>query len=289
MELRQVEYFLAAVDHGGITPAAAALRVAQPSVSQGIRALERELGVLLFDRIGRTLVVTSAGTAFIGPARRLLRGVAAAEGFFTDAGGVPRGRLDIHAWPFVTAHPVAELVGGFRQRFPQVSVRINELSDEQAAASLIRKGHCELVFCYLPATARGLPAVELGSHEYWLAFPPGTAVPDADPLPLSDLPDISWVGVPKGSSQRTLVEQALRTAGARTRMSSVLQNRQAIPGFVLSGVGAGWLESSVARRLAGQGAVVRAVDPPIRRAYGMIYDPARLSPAGKAFVDLVTG
>ncbi|WP_370943254.1 LysR family transcriptional regulator [Amycolatopsis sp. cg5] len=289
MELRQIEYFLAVVDHGGVTPAAAALRVAQPSVSQGIRALERELGVLLFDRIGRTLMVTSAGTAFIGPARRLLRGVAAAEGFFTDAGGVPRGRLDIHAWPFVTAHPVAELVGGFRQRFPQVSVRINELSDEQAAASLIRKGHCELVFCYLPVLARGLPTVELGTHEYWLAFPPGTEVPAADPLPLSELPDIGWVGVPKGSSQRTLVEQALRTAGARTRMSSVLQNRQAIPGFVLSGVGAGWLESSVARRLIGHGAVVRAVDPPIKRAYGMIYDPARLSPAGKAFVDLVTG
>ena len=48
MDLRQLEYVLAVVDHGGFTRAAAALHVAQPSLSQGVRRLEAELGVTLF-------------------------------------------------------------------------------------------------------------------------------------------------------------------------------------------------------------------------------------------------
>ena len=53
MDLRQLSYVVAIVDHGGFTRAAEALHVAQPSLSQAIRALEKELGVALFDRIGR--------------------------------------------------------------------------------------------------------------------------------------------------------------------------------------------------------------------------------------------
>ncbi|RIJ99169.1 MAG: LysR family transcriptional regulator, partial [Acidobacteria bacterium] len=53
MDFRQVEYFLAVVENNGINGAAAALGVAQPTVSQALRSLERELGVELFHRIGR--------------------------------------------------------------------------------------------------------------------------------------------------------------------------------------------------------------------------------------------
>ncbi|WP_370943249.1 LysR family transcriptional regulator [Amycolatopsis sp. cg5] len=61
MDLRQVEYFVAVVDHGGVTKAAEALFLAQPSLSQAVRQLERELGAELFDRTGRHLVLTAAG------------------------------------------------------------------------------------------------------------------------------------------------------------------------------------------------------------------------------------
>ena len=54
MDLRQLEYVVAVVDHGGFTRAADALLVAQPSLSQGVRTLEAELGVPLFHRLGRT-------------------------------------------------------------------------------------------------------------------------------------------------------------------------------------------------------------------------------------------
>ena len=63
MELRQLEYFLAVVEHGTLTKAAAALHLAQPSLSQMIKTLERDLGTQLFHRVGRRLVLSPAGTS----------------------------------------------------------------------------------------------------------------------------------------------------------------------------------------------------------------------------------
>ncbi|HVJ95693.1 MAG TPA: LysR family transcriptional regulator, partial [Acidimicrobiia bacterium] len=73
MELRQVEYVLAVIDHGSFTAGAEACGVAQPSLSEGVRRLETELGVRLFHRVGRSVSLTDAGVAFEGPARRLVR------------------------------------------------------------------------------------------------------------------------------------------------------------------------------------------------------------------------
>ncbi|WP_219416179.1 LysR family transcriptional regulator [Pseudonocardia nigra] len=293
MDLHQVEYFLAVVDHKGITAAATALDLAQPTVSQAVRALERELGVPLFHRIGRGMVLTSAGHSLVGPARRILRDVVAAEGSLLDDAGRPRGRLDIVAMPALAADPVARLVGAFRRRFPAVVVRIGDLRDESATPTLIRDGHCEIVVRHLPMAdggvvdGGGLAVRELGEHEYWLVLPPGSQPPAADPLPLSQLPEIPHVIVPRGSSQAVdEIEQAVSAAGRSITPSVVLEHREARLPFVLAGVGASLLERSVAEAAVARGAVVRAVEPRISRAYGLVYDPGALSPAGREFVAL---
>ena len=289
MHLHQVEYFLAVVDHHGINAASTALGLAQPTISQAIRNLERELGAELFHRIGRGMVLTSAGHALVGPARRMLRSVVTAEGSLVDAAGRPRGRLDIATFPPLSADPVARLVGAFRQEFPTVSVRIGDLRDEAAAGSLIRDGHCEIVVCHLPvADTADLTAHQLGEQEQQLVFPPGSEVPPDDPLPLSALPDVPQVIVPRGGSHAAEIESEIAAAGRKIRPSVVIQHREARLPFVFAGVGASFLERSIAEEAAERGAVVRATDPPLRRAYGMVYDPSALSPAGRAFVELAS-
>ncbi|MGP4020316.1 LysR family transcriptional regulator [Saccharopolyspora sp. 5N708] len=285
MELHQVEYFLAVVDHKGINAAASVLGLAQPTVSQAIRGLERELGVDLFHRIGRGMVLTSAGQAFVGPARQVLRDVVAAEGVLVDSDGLPRGRLDIQVAAPLAVHPVAQLVGRFRKHYPNVSLRLAELRDEEAGAALIREGHCEIVFTNLPVAGPDLAVEELGTHDYWLVFPPGTDVPAQDPLPLTELPDLPLVIVPK-STGRTVIERALSAARKRTTPSAIVQHRESMLPFVLAGVGGTVLARPMAEQAAARGAVVRAIDPPISLAYGVLYDPAVLSPAGRAFLHL---
>ncbi|MEV1239955.1 LysR family transcriptional regulator [Nonomuraea sp. NPDC050022] len=288
MDLHQIKYFLAVVDHNGINAAATVLDVAQPTISQAIQGLERELGVPLFHRIGRGMVLTSAGHSLVGPARRVLRDVVAAEGSLVDAAGRPRGRLDIFAMPALSADAVARLVGAFRREFPKVSIRIGDLRDEAMATSLIREGHCEIVVCHLPAIGHaGLEVRELGLQEYWLVLPPGSAPRPDGPLPLSQLPDLPQVTVPRGSSLAVgVIEQAVAAAGRAISPSIVVEHREARLPLVLAGVGATFLERSMAEAAAARGAVVRSLEPRISRAYGLVYDPAALSPAGRAFVDL---
>ncbi|QNG20399.1 LysR family transcriptional regulator [Rhodococcus triatomae] len=287
MELRHVEYFLAAVDHDGLGSAAAALGVSKPSLSSGLRSLEKDLGADLFHRVGRGMVLSAAGKAFVGPARQIVRDTVAAESAYVAPDGLPRGRLDICASAYVAEGPVAGVIGRFRKRYPSVSVRLAGVRPADPVGALIRDGHCEIVFSHLPVAAPGLTVRSVGQHEYWVAFPPGTDVPDDDPFPLGLLPDIRVVGVPKEASSRSVVERALQAAGSHTVMSTVLEQREAVGSFVVEGVGMSFIERSLARRAGAAGAVVRRPDPPITLGYGVVYDPRRLSPAAAAFLDML--
>lgn len=286
MELRQVEYFLAVVDHGGLGAAAAALSLSQPSLSQAIRQLEKDLGVQLFHRIGRGLVPTAAARALEGPARQVLRDVVAAEASLVDASGLPRGRLDVLAFQTLAVGVVPGLVARFRERYPNVTVRIGDLREEEAAAAKVREGHCEVVFSYLPVAGGGVSTVELGRHDWWLVFPPGTALPPTDPLPLSALPDLPLVIVPKGSTQRARIERALSAAGKRTRPSAIVHQREAALSLVFAGLGATVAERGMAERARRRGAEVRGISPAITSSYGIVYTPAGLTPAGEAFLEV---
>src|SRR5690242_8748721 len=126
MDLRQVEYALAVLDEGSFTTGARALGVSQPTLSEGVRRLEDELGVRLFDRLGRRVLATPAGRAFAGPARSLLRDREVVLEAVGAVRSLDAGSLDIVALPTLAVDPLAALVGRFRVAHPGVVVRIDE-------------------------------------------------------------------------------------------------------------------------------------------------------------------
>ncbi|EGD22696.1 LysR family transcriptional regulator [Prescottella equi] len=285
MELRQIEYFLAVAEHEGISGAAAALGVSQPTVSQAIQVLERELKTSLFQRIGRGMILTSAGRALVGPGRVILRDVTAAVESVTVPEGEISGQLHIASTPSLVVGAVP-VVTEFRQRHPDVRIRISELRDESRAAGLLRDSLCDIVVAHQPLVdGQELDTLELGEDEYWLAFPPDAVVPDADPLPLADLPDIPMVIVPPGSSYADEIEDIVRRAGYTIRASVVTEHREARLPMVAAGLGATFLERSLAESARGR-VIVRAIEPRITRTFGFVFDAASLQPPAAAFVAL---
>ena len=99
MDARQLGYFLAIVDHGGFGRAATHLHVAQPSLSATIAGLERQLGVALFHRVGRGVVLTETGTRLVEPARQVIRDLEAARDAVQATEGLRRGRIDLVTMP----------------------------------------------------------------------------------------------------------------------------------------------------------------------------------------------
>jgi len=273
MDVRQVSYFLAVVEHGGFGRAASALDVAQPTLSQAVRALERELGAHLFHRVSRGVVLSPAGRAFLGPARQLLRALALAE-----------DSLDLVTVPVLAAFPGAELVGSFRRAHPTVALRIDEPDGDDGLHVMVRDGDAELGLSHLPLPNLGLDTVELGVEELWLIFPPSGGSGAGRSLPLEKLEGVDLVGVPPGCWHRDLVERTLRGLGVRTRLAVEAAHRESVLPLVLGGAGAAFVVTDVAADAARRGAVVRCPDPPLRQPYGLVHRPGPLSPAARAFV-----
>ncbi len=95
MDLHLLTYFVAVVDHGGVTKAAQALYISQPSLSQAIRTLEKRLGATLFDRAGGRLTLTDDGRRLYAAARRILIDVENAKARVVAVRALEAGRVDL--------------------------------------------------------------------------------------------------------------------------------------------------------------------------------------------------
>lgn len=290
MELRQLEYFLAVVEHGTLTKAAAALHLAQPSLSQMIKTLERDLGTQLFHRVGRRLVLSPAGHVLIDPARVVLRDAATARATVAEVRGLTGGRLELASLSTLAVDPLAPLVGAFRRAFPRVAIGLLEPEDAGAVGALVGNGVCELGVGHLPTGTTALVEHDLGEQELLVVLPADVSAPGAPEraLPLAELHALAWVASPAGTSTRTLLEQALSTVGATPWIAVETAHREAIVPLVLAGGGATLLPASLARDAHARGAQIRPTDPPIRRRTGLIHRPGPLSPPARAFLHLAT-
>lgn len=286
MDLRQLGYVVAVADQGGFTRAARALHVAQPSLSQAVRALEHELGVELFVRAGRRVVLTAAGEALVGPARQVLRDMETARAAVGEVAGVRAGRLDVACLPTLAVHPVAGLVGAFRRRHPQVRVRVVEPDTADAAVRLVRDGTCEIGLVELPVAGADLVALPLEDQDIVAVLGAGglPGLRRGRRLPLAALGGAPLITTPRGTSTRRLVDEALVAVGVEPEVVVEIESREAIGALVAAGAGMSLVPRAVAEQAALHGAEVREVTPPIRRSVGAVRRDGPLSPAGRAFL-----
>jgi DNA-binding transcriptional LysR family regulator len=286
MDERRLRCFLAVIEEGGVTRAAARLRVAQPSVSQTLRALEDELGAELFHRAGRGLRPSAAGEALIGPARQVLRAMDEARNAIAGVVELRTGSIDIAALGTLAVDPMATLIGRFRERYPGVQVRVEEPDSADGVSALVRAGVCELGAAHLPLARPGLITHPLGEQEMLFVLPRRATMRGAGPLRAAALAEIPLVVSPPGTSTRILLEQAFTAVGVTPQIAVQTASREAIVPLVLAGAGAALLPAPLAREAGRRGAVVRGATPAITRPIGLIHREGPLSTAARAFLEL---
>lgn len=281
---------IAVVDHGTFTAAASSIPVSQPALSQAVAALERELGTPLFDRLGRAVVLTPAGRAFVEPARQMLRDAEVARAAVAEVAGLTAGRVDVVALPTLVVEPLVAIVGRFRSSHPGVLVRITEPEDPTAVLDLVRSGAAELGLGDEPVHDGDaqLASDHLGTQALLAVLPPGTALDRSRRLPVARLAGFPLITTPPGTSTRRLLAAALREAGPRAepRIGVVTEHREAIAPLVLAGAGAAVLPEPLARAAAERGAVVAPLTPRVERPVHLVRRSGPLSPAAGVFRDL---
>lgn len=280
MDLRLVEYFVAVVDHGGTTRAAEALYISQPSLSQAIRTLERQLGVTLFDRSRRHLVLTPDGEAFTGPARRILADAEHARDRVRSVRDLAAGRLEIAAVATLTVDPLPDLAGALLAGHPGLRLTVLDPGTTDGVVGEVRRGRAELGLIDRPVPDGSLPVHELWEQETVLVLPPAMAADLPDPVPLTALAGIPLIVERSGSRSRAVLEAEL---GDLLDVGVECAHRPAIGQLVVHGAGAAFLPRRIAEDEL-RDVVVRSTVPSIRHTVRAVHRPGPLSPAATAFL-----
>jgi len=146
--LKHLTYFVAAAEGGGVTAAARALHISQPSISAALAELERRLGLQLFlRRRAQGLALTPAGRRLLAEARRLIAHAEELRLAALDLGGGLAGALDLGCFLTFAPMVVPGLLRGFSRRFPEARVALHE-AHIQGVLTDLRAGRTELALTY---------------------------------------------------------------------------------------------------------------------------------------------
>ncbi len=186
---RQLAAFEAVATELHFGRAADRLEISQAAVSQLIHRLEREHGVVLFQRSSRQVSLTASGAALLEPARRVLHAHAAFVEAASAAAEGSRGTLRI-APTEATAGPLAFLLDGFRREHPSIAVELVTV-ESAAKPAAVREGTVDLAFVRSPTQAAGVRSEPLWSEPFVAVLPASRVTPgstEIDPEALSQLP-----------------------------------------------------------------------------------------------------
>lgn len=172
MDLRQYRYFIAAAELLHFARAAEAMGISPPSMTKQIQEIERDLGVRLFKRTKRSVVLTPAGASFLEDARRVLEQVERAEDTARRAGRGDVGRINIGyiastSFSGVLQHQVAL----YRAQHPHVDLKFFEVEMDKLPA-MLDDNRLDIVFVRPPMTyPQGINAVTLLHDPFVVALP----------------------------------------------------------------------------------------------------------------------
>ncbi|ANK76859.1 LysR family transcriptional regulator [Ensifer adhaerens] len=136
--LRQLRAFIAVAELGQFNIAARNLHLTQSAVSILIRDLEREIGVRLFDRHTRMVSLTLVGQEFLPQARKIMKDLELAVGDVRDNASLKRGQVTIAAAIVLAATVVPPIIARFLNKYPEISVNIRDMPEEQITPALKR-------------------------------------------------------------------------------------------------------------------------------------------------------
>ncbi len=279
MDIKQLRYFIAIAEEGSLSAASGRLGVAQPSLSQHVIRIERELGVTLLERSPRGIVVTEAGEILLRHAREITAGMERCREAVRQSAGVPRGTVAFGLPPSVSmvlSVPLAETV---RLVLPEVKLQAME-----AMSGFIRTwlddGTVDLAFLYDVDDLRNHDIRRLMSEDLhvfsaaddWpLATPPGV------PVPLADLARLDLVLPSQRHGLRRTVDRFARSAGVELTVAIEMDALSQIKELVARGSGYTILAPAAAHDRVERGELVSSpiVDPPMTRPVHLVRNLAK--------------
>ncbi|WP_344533582.1 LysR family transcriptional regulator [Streptomyces albiaxialis] len=290
LDVRQLRYFLAVVDHGSVHRAAEHLFVAQPSVTQSIRRLEAGLGTRLFLRQGRGLVLSPSGAALVAPAREVVRSLDVARETVAAVDGLRGGRLRLAAMPSQVVSPLTGLIAAYARAHPLVQVSVVAAARPDDVREALRRGVAEIGVVASSGAHEAhadLRHVPVETQSFVLVARDDVPLPPGDgPLAVEELSGLRLVAGQPGTGMRRVADAIV--AATDCRIAVEIEHREGLLPLVLEGVGAAVVADSWRPLADAVGLRVRRLAVEHTLDVGLVWQRHRLSPAAAAFVAVAT-
>ncbi|MGQ4487993.1 LysR substrate-binding domain-containing protein [Streptomyces sp. SAS_281] len=287
MSLRQMEYFVTVVEEASFTRAAEQLHVTQPALSHQIKALEREVGGPLLERLPRGVRLTAMGRAFLPHAERSVRSAAQARRAARAAAGARGGELHIATVHAIAVGILPDVFARWRAAHPGVALVLHEYATTEALEDRIERGTADLAVGPPPVHWSG-PVVPVGAEDIVLVVPFDDPLAGRPSVRLQELADRFWVrcameAVVEG---RPFLDWACARAGFTPRTAVRTEHTSTAVRMAAAGVGVATAPAHVVRGAVGEDCALLTVDPAWRRELAA-FSRVPLTGAAAAFTDLL--
>jgi LysR family hydrogen peroxide-inducible transcriptional activator len=235
--------------------AAEKLHLAQPSLSQQLSKLEKEIGVLLFQRNTNSVEVTHAGEVFVEKAQKILDMVAQLKNEMEDISQMRKGKLVVGSLPITGSHILPMVLPVFQSRYPDIEIVLIEETTTRLE-HLTSNGQTDISLLSLPLHEPSLTYQILIEEEICLAVPPQHLLIQANkqleknpiaPIQIADLQHEPFIILKKGQGFRQITEDLCRREGFQPQIVFESSNIETVQSLVAAGMGIAFVPSMVAR------------------------------------------
>jgi len=174
MNMKQLKYVLVLANAGTFSKAADLLNISQPSLSQYVKNIEKELGVALFDRTGGNLRLTDAGYVYLEAGRKILDLEKQMQDHFADLAAYKTGTVTVGTTPFRSVGMMPLIAAEFKKQYPGVSLVVDERGAYELLEAL-EQGEIDLCLCPLPEDTKPFTSEVIMEEELVLAVPAALA------------------------------------------------------------------------------------------------------------------
>jgi DNA-binding transcriptional LysR family regulator len=282
VNIQQLRYAVATVDHGSMTAAASALFVAQPALSRAVRGLERELGVELFERAGRGVVLTADGERFVAGARRVLRSLDDLREVRTS--GERDAQLVIAASPTLQTSMALPILAAMREQGVTLHSRLLGCGSVAEVHALVGAGAADVGICDQTVETT-LSVVPLGVAEVCLVSPAGLDLPD--PITVAGLDGVPLVLPTTGSERRTALDQFFESRGLVPTVAVESDERVVWIESVRRGLASCIWHSVDSLQLPREVVAVRSFEPAMFQELSAVHRGSDSSPAKILLLDVL--
>jgi DNA-binding transcriptional LysR family regulator len=271
---------VAVAEQGSFTVAATRLHISQPSLSQQVQALERDLGTALLERIPRGARLTAAGREFLPEARAMLAASQRGRLAVRQINALEGGELEIATVRSLAVGVLPTVIGEFRRRHPGVRIWLREFEHRERMNEAVRAGLSDIAVGPRPGDWEG-ELLPLGWEEFVIILPASDPLAaDGRPVTLRKLADREWVLYEPGHGLNDVVLFSCAQAGFTPRPSLRTGQAEAAVRLAASGLGVALVPvNMVPDHLAD--AARRLREPIVRQLAA--YARTQFSPAAAAF------